>query len=214
MFCSNCGKQIPDGSAFCPECGATLGGAQGAAPAQGQAMQNFQQGFNNFSNAVKGADYSDAFNMNRTGNKMNFVGFGAALLMLIFLFLPVIHLSVMGLMSFDYNLFQLGAFPIITAIVLILVVCATAFFSFIKMDTPILIAGIVAVAFMFVVTIIFICKGYSLKISFMGESEVLSAKEVSDGGKLSVTFSFIMLWISSLATAFAGICRKFIPALR
>ena len=69
------------------------------------------------------------------------------------------------------------------------------------MDTPILIAGIVAVAFMFVVTIIFICKGYSIKISFMGESEVLSAKEVSDGGKLSVTFSFIMLWISSLATA-------------
>ena len=85
MFCSNCGKQIPDGSAFCPECGATLGGAQ-AAP-QGAAMQNFQQGFNNFQNAVKGADYSDAFNMNRTGNKMNFVGFGSALLMLIFLFL-------------------------------------------------------------------------------------------------------------------------------
>ena len=69
MFCSNCGKQIPDGSAFCPECGATLGGAQ-AAP-QGAAMQNFQQGFNNFQNAVKGADYSDAFNMNRTGNLNN-----------------------------------------------------------------------------------------------------------------------------------------------
>ena len=24
MFCSNCGKQIPDGSAFCPECGTKL----------------------------------------------------------------------------------------------------------------------------------------------------------------------------------------------
>ena len=24
MFCENCGKQIPDGSAFCPECGANL----------------------------------------------------------------------------------------------------------------------------------------------------------------------------------------------
>ena len=24
MFCTNCGSQIPDGSAFCPECGAKL----------------------------------------------------------------------------------------------------------------------------------------------------------------------------------------------
>ena len=214
MFCSNCGKQIPDGSAFCPECGATLGGAQ-AAPAQGQAMQNFQQGFNNFQNAVKGADYSDAFNMNRTGNKMNYVGFGAALLMLIFLFLPVIHLSVMGLMSFDYNLFQLGAFPIITAIVLILVVCATAFFSFIKMDTPVLIAGLVATVFMFILTIIIICKGFNVTIEFMGMKDSGPVKDITDeGGKVGITFGFIMLWISSLATAFAGICRKFIPALR
>ena len=214
MFCSNCGKQIPDGSAFCPECGATLGGAQ-AAPAQGQAMQNFQQGFNNFQNAVKGADYSDAFNMNRTGNKMNFVGFGSALLMLIFLFLPVIHLSVMGLMSFDYNLFQLGAFPIITAIVLILVVCATAFFSFIKMDTPVLIAGLVATVFMFILTIIIICKGFNVTIEFMGMKDSGPVKDITDeGGKVGITFGFIMLWISSLATAFAGICRKFIPALR
>ena len=27
MFCSSCGKQIPDGSGFCPECGATQRGA-------------------------------------------------------------------------------------------------------------------------------------------------------------------------------------------
>ena len=25
MFCPNCGKQIPDGSAFCPQCGAATG---------------------------------------------------------------------------------------------------------------------------------------------------------------------------------------------
>lgn len=28
MFCSNCGKQIPDGSAFCPSCGKGLNNAQ------------------------------------------------------------------------------------------------------------------------------------------------------------------------------------------
>ena len=27
MFCTNCGKEIQDGSAFCPECGATQQGA-------------------------------------------------------------------------------------------------------------------------------------------------------------------------------------------
>ncbi len=218
MFCSNCGKQIPDGSAFCPECGATLGGAQ-AAPAQGQAMQNFQQGFNNFQNAVKGADYSDAFNMNRTGNKMNFVGFGAALLMLIFLFLPVVSVSIdasfLGTFKFKNSLFQIGAMGIITAIILILVVCATAFFSFIKMDTPVLIAGIVATVFMFILTIIIICKGFNVTIELMGMKDSGPVKDITDeGGKVGITFGFIMLWISSLATAFAGICRKFIPALR
>lgn len=29
MFCPNCGKQIPDGSKFCPECGSTLDAAGG-----------------------------------------------------------------------------------------------------------------------------------------------------------------------------------------
>lgn len=27
MFCGKCGRQIPDGSRFCPECGATVGGS-------------------------------------------------------------------------------------------------------------------------------------------------------------------------------------------
>ena len=231
MFCSNCGKQIPDGSAFCPECGATLGGAQ-AAP-QGAAMQNFQQGFNNFQNAVKGADYSDVFNMNRTGNKMNFVGFGAALLMLIFLFLPMYHItakvSAMGeseKTSESFNIFQCGGFAIFVAIVLILVIIATAFFSFIKMDTPILIAGLVATVLMLILTILFIAGAVTLT----KDGDSMKAKDAIDmmkqagayaamfGGKLKIsaggTFSFIMLWIATLGTVFAGICRKFIPALR
>ena len=30
MFCTSCGKNIPDGSVFCPECGASLGAAPAA----------------------------------------------------------------------------------------------------------------------------------------------------------------------------------------
>jgi len=49
MFCAKCGSQIPEGSGFCPKCGAPAGGkAAGAAPAQGaapqQAAPNVQQG--------------------------------------------------------------------------------------------------------------------------------------------------------------------------
>ena len=31
-FCSNCGKELPDGAAVCPSCGASLSGAVGAEP--------------------------------------------------------------------------------------------------------------------------------------------------------------------------------------
>jgi uncharacterized RDD family membrane protein YckC len=34
MFCSSCGKQIPDDSAFCPDCGAKVPGMQTASTAQ------------------------------------------------------------------------------------------------------------------------------------------------------------------------------------
>ena len=46
MLCKNCGKNIPDGSANCPECGAP----QNAAPAQNAA----QNAARNFGNAVNG----------------------------------------------------------------------------------------------------------------------------------------------------------------
>ena len=36
MFCSNCGKAIPDGSRFCANCGAQVAAAWGAAPAAPQ----------------------------------------------------------------------------------------------------------------------------------------------------------------------------------
>jgi hypothetical protein len=37
MFCGNCGKQIPDGSGFCPSCGAAASGAVAQAAATGGA---------------------------------------------------------------------------------------------------------------------------------------------------------------------------------
>jgi TM2 domain-containing membrane protein YozV len=35
MFCPNCGKEIPDGSKFCPYCGASLEGKPGETQVQG-----------------------------------------------------------------------------------------------------------------------------------------------------------------------------------
>jgi TM2 domain-containing membrane protein YozV len=35
MFCPNCGRQIPDGSKFCPYCGASLEGESGVSQIQG-----------------------------------------------------------------------------------------------------------------------------------------------------------------------------------
>lgn len=42
MFCSNCGAQLPDGSAFCSECGQHLVQAQPQQPLQ-QPIQQFTQ---------------------------------------------------------------------------------------------------------------------------------------------------------------------------
>jgi len=39
MYCSKCGKQIEDGSRFCPECGAQFGAATHATPQPGNSAQ-------------------------------------------------------------------------------------------------------------------------------------------------------------------------------
>ena len=43
MFCSNCGKEIPEGSRFCPNCGAQAPQAAGGQQQYGQQGQQFNQ---------------------------------------------------------------------------------------------------------------------------------------------------------------------------
>ena len=43
MFCSNCGKEIPEGSRFCPNCGAQIPQAAGGQQQYGQQGQQFNQ---------------------------------------------------------------------------------------------------------------------------------------------------------------------------
>ena len=49
MFCTKCGKQVPDGSVICPHCGNALAAPQQAAP---QAAPQPLQAVNNFAGNV------------------------------------------------------------------------------------------------------------------------------------------------------------------
>lgn len=48
MFCTNCGSQIADNSAFCPNCGATVNGAQQAQNPYGQPPHNQQPNYGGY----------------------------------------------------------------------------------------------------------------------------------------------------------------------
>lgn len=41
MFCTHCGKSIPDGAKFCPECGAAISAASGSAASNTNNNSNF-----------------------------------------------------------------------------------------------------------------------------------------------------------------------------
>lgn len=64
MFCNNCGKQLPDGIAFCPQCGApqaNQGGAYNCQPAPsvgfGKAIQLFFSRYTEFSGRSRRSEY-------------------------------------------------------------------------------------------------------------------------------------------------------------
>lgn len=57
MFCTNCGKQIPDGSKFCTNCGASMGNNQPPIQNQQQFQQPYQQPYQQPFNAPNPPPY-------------------------------------------------------------------------------------------------------------------------------------------------------------
>lgn len=53
MFCSKCGTQVPDGTKFCPACGADLTIGKSVADAAGQAFNRAEQQMGNAINDVR-----------------------------------------------------------------------------------------------------------------------------------------------------------------
>ncbi|MFQ6794190.1 zinc ribbon domain-containing protein [Thomasclavelia sp.] len=70
MFCTNCGKQIPDDVRFCPECGAQINNQQ----ADPFGDQNI--GFNNQTNQT--SNYNSYQQMNNQSNFNNFNNYNGA----------------------------------------------------------------------------------------------------------------------------------------
>lgn len=74
MFCTNCGNQVPDGTKFCPSCGAALGGNTSNATFEqkvenvaGSVKSDFAHAENEFGSAV--GEIRDSFN-GTTGERL------------------------------------------------------------------------------------------------------------------------------------------------
>ena len=100
MFCKNCGKQIPDGAAHCPECGA----AQAAAPQQAAPVQ--QNAAPQQAAPVQQAAPKAPININADFNKSVNVG-GKKIEFTLFNIIPVammilILIAMVGIHSFTF----------------------------------------------------------------------------------------------------------------
>ena len=84
MFCGNCGKELPDGSLFCPDCGRKVETADGVNDAANESLNNSGTSYNyndgnygsgNYNGgAVHGPKWDDTRRTGKTGI-MNFLGF-------------------------------------------------------------------------------------------------------------------------------------------
>ncbi len=151
MFCPKCGMELPDGSQFCPACGAQLG-------AQTPAPQAAPQ---------QGAKPAGIFTMPSVGS---FAAMFVALLCFIFGFLPLISSKYggsAGLFSggsaFDVNvLLGFGKIFMIIQIILFFVYLASQFVDFNKfLNIPFKVSEKMPIIY-------FACFGVALLFTFIG----------------------------------------------
>lgn len=141
MFCPKCGAQVPDGSPFCGSCGAPL--------SQQQAPVNQGGGFGggNPMNGFNPQDMMNDFKNNVTNFKSygipQFVVLGAAVLLIISIFLPFLTVKMFGI-SVSASLLEGGFLHWLLAILIGL--CA-GFLAITKKGLNMLIAGAVAVVY-------------------------------------------------------------------
>lgn len=111
MFCTNCGKKIPDGSKFCPECGAKLNVNSAPSYQSSKVNENNQRPVGT---SVSISEYS------------RWIITGSVVLMFIGLFLPVAKVSVFGISESahlsDFELSDTG--DLVSVIFLILAIVA------------------------------------------------------------------------------------------
>lgn len=74
MFCSNCGAQIPDGSAVCPNCGVSLSIGQKVNDATSEMANNARNAFNKAESSLAGEIHDIQRNINQSQNQNQNMG--------------------------------------------------------------------------------------------------------------------------------------------
>lgn len=115
MFCSNCGAQIVEGSAFCTQCGAKIGLNQMDQTQEPQQTNNMQQAYQQPNMQMA--------SMNNTSRMPRIISMIGAVLAVIGCFLPFYSISAFGYSEYKTYADGDGMLVIILAIVT-LVLCA------------------------------------------------------------------------------------------